>query len=102
MGCGSGKTAEASGASGGPGRAPPKKPPVPADDPEGQWEDPKSMMDPFLDREINGKKFGKDGVAKDPYDRDENRPEENEGFGMFQMEAAGQGDQALAVKPWVG
>jgi len=34
------------------------------------------------------------------YDRSEARPEDN--MSMFQFEAAGSGDQALAVKPWVG
>jgi hypothetical protein len=36
------------------------------------------------------------------YARAEARPEDNAGFGMFQMESAGSGDQVLAVKPWVG
>ena len=96
MGCGGGKSAEASGATGGPSggvsKKPPPKPPVPEDDPEGAWEDPKAMQDPFLDRELYGKKINKAGEEIDMYDRDEKRPEENEGFGMFQMEAAGQGD----------
>ena len=96
MGCGGSKGTNAGDAQpvakSGASKAPPPAPPVPTEDPEGKWEDPKAMQDPFLDRELGAKKINKKGQEIDPYDRDENRPDENAGFGMFQMEEAGTGD----------
>jgi hypothetical protein len=45
-------------------------------------------------------RYNKQGEEIDMYARDEKRPEDN--LGMFSFEAAGAGDQALAVKPFVG
>jgi hypothetical protein len=56
--------------------------------------------DPELSTEVNMKRFTKSGEEIEMYDRAEARPEDN--IGMFSFEAAGTGDQALAVKPFVG
>ena len=83
----------------------PKTPPEQAapaveEEPEENWDDADTACDLELDLEINGKKINKAGEEVDKYDRGESRPEDN--LGMFSFEAAGSGDQALAVKPWVG
>ena len=66
-----------------------------------QVDDPNGN-DPLLDRELNGIRINKEGKVTDMYARPDNRPDENADFGMFQVEEAGKGDQALAVKPWLG
>jgi len=66
-------------------------------------EDAKVEFDPDIDRELNATKKDKDGRVVSTYDRKENRPEDNQAFvGFFEMENAGTGDQAMAVKPWIG
>ena len=61
------------------------------------------MHDPDLEIEIYGKRYDKTGKEIDPYDRGEKRPDDNEGIVVsFEMESAGQGDQALAVRPFAG
>jgi hypothetical protein len=79
-----------------------KPPPVPKEDPKAKWEDASKMNDPDLDAELNAKRINKAGKEVDPYDRNDARPEDNAAMGMFQMESAGAGDQALATKPCAG
>ena len=74
--------------------------PVVEEEPDENWDDADTACDAELDLEINGKKINKAGEEVDRFDRAESRPEDN--LGMFSFEAAGSGDQALAVKPWVG
>lgn len=68
---------------------------------EEEWEKmPALNFDRELEKEINAKVVNKAGVEVDIYDRDDKRPVDNNS--MFQFESAGSGDQALAVKPFLG
>jgi len=60
--------------------------------------------DPDLARELSGQRMNKRGGVVSVYDREESkRPEDNQAMAnMFEMEEAGAGDQALAVKPYQG
>lgn len=57
-------------------------------------------FDDDLNLEINGVRCDKAGNNIGLYDRNEKRPDDNQGF--FQVEQVGSGDQVLAVKPWIG
>ena len=57
-----------------------------------EWVEDPNGNDEFLDREIGGKKVNKAGQEVDMYERSDKRPDENSGFGMFQVEEAGSGD----------
>ncbi|CAG9313094.1 unnamed protein product [Blepharisma stoltei] len=62
-----------------------------------------SAEDHDLMIEISGTRTDKKGNQISIYDRSEQRPEDNQAMvGLFEMEEAGAGEQALAVKPWLG
>lgn len=62
-----------------------------------------TSADEELEREVNAKRVNKQGVEVSQYDRNEQRPEDNTAMvGLFEMESAGSGEQALAIKPWIG
>jgi hypothetical protein len=80
----------------------------PPEDPSAKFEDPKVQHDPDLDAELNCVRFDKRGQAKGPNaakaakpDSEETKKPQTVG-GMFEVEEAGAGDQALAVKPFAG
>ena len=75
----------------------------PAGEEDEVWQDDPNGDDELINRELWGVKVNKNGVEVGMYDRAETRPEEPQQFtGMFEMESVGAGDQAMAVKPWIG
>ena len=61
------------------------------------------LDDDDLQVEISGTRVNKQGKKVDPYERDQKRPADNNEIAkLFEIESAGEGEQVMAVKPWIG
>ena len=102
MGCGGTKESTDAAAAQKPTPSRPSGPP--SEDPKAKLEDPKAEFDEDLDREVTQVRYDKKGQQKgsNAKTEEEKDPKSETVGGMFEVEEAGAGDQALAVKPWLG
>lgn len=61
------------------------------------------VQSPGGDGDVEGKRTDKSGKVINQYDRSDKRPEDNGAMAkLFEIESAGEGEQIMAVKPWIG